>query len=183
MKKQLLIIGITMMLIAVSLGGCLESNMQEEGIVVLGNGMSHGDSPQNGIIDKGDIVYYGEISNKSDIITWVQGITIDYEKYGDYGDVILFNAMNDSSMQIIHRAMCWMEYHEEYGTYSVKDYGIVNVSNITITEFGLDKYMSNNSGFITRGDKNPICAQASGVCSEPVKLEWVIGKIVKLQDK
>jgi len=184
MKKEVILLGITLVLLAISFCGCLDSDTSEEdGIVILGDGMSHGDSPQDGIIDKGDIVFYNEISNKSEIITWVQGGVIDYEKYGDYGDVILFNSMNDSTMQIVHRAMCWVEYDEEYGSYTVQDYEMMNVSNITIAELGLETFMPNNSGFITKGDNNTICDQTSGVCREPVKLEWIIGKIVELRDK
>ena len=78
--------------------------------------------------------------------------------------------------------MCWVEYHEEYGTYSVEDYGIINVSDITIPELGLYNYMPNNSGFITKADNRPECDQPNGVCSEPVKLDWIVGKVVKLID-
>jgi len=184
MKKKSIIFIITLVLLAVGLSGCLDSNThEEEGIVVLGDGMSHGDSPQEGIIDKGDIVFYSEITNKSEIITWMQGKSLDYKKYGDYGDVILFKAMNDINTQIVHRAMCWVEYHEEFGTYTIEDYEITNVSNITIAELGLNVYEPDNSGFITKGDNNSICDQESGVCSEPIKLEWIVGKIVKLEDK
>ena len=186
MKKQLLIFGIKLLLFAVVFTGCTENkeNLSEEGgIVVESNSMSHGESSQIGIIDKGDIVYYSEIINKSEITTWAQGISIDYEKYGDYGDVILFKAMNDDNLQIVHRAMCWVEFDDENGTYTLQYYEMINVSNITITEFGLNGYKPNNSGFITKADNRPTCDQASGVCSEPVKFGWIIGKIVNLQDK
>jgi len=181
MKKQLIIIGATVIFVVVGISGCFENEgdiSEEEGIVVLTDSMSHGDSPQNGIIDKGDIVYYREISNISEIITWTQGQSIDYKKYGDYGDVILFNPGS-----ILHRAICWVEYHEEYGTYTVQGYDIINVSNISIEELGLEEYKPSHSGFITKADKKSICDQASGVCSDPVKLEWIIGKVVRLEDK
>ena len=184
MKKEMVPVIIIFWLFAIALSGCFESETQEEGgIEILSDGMSHGDSPQQGIIDKGDIVFYSEITNKSEIITWIQGKPIDYKKYGNYGDVILFKAMNDINTQIVHRAICWVEYHEEFGTCTIEDYEITNVSNITIAELGLNVYEPNNSGFITKGDNNSICDQESGVCIEPVKLEWIIGKIVKLEDK
>ena len=186
MVKKVVILGIIVIFIVVRLSGCFENekNTSEEyGVVVETSSMGHGDSSENGIIDKGDIVFYAEISNKSEIITWAQGESISYKKYGDYGDVILFKSMNDSNMQILHRAMCWVEYHEEYGTCTVQGYEMMNVSNITIAELDLEEYKPGNSGFITKADKKSICDQASGVCSEPVKFEWIIGKIVKLQDK
>lgn len=185
MKKQLLIIGIMLFLFAIFLTACTENkkNLSEEnGIIVESNSMSHGESSQIGIIDEGDIVQYSEISNKSEIITWAYGRLMHYKKYGDYGDVLLFNSMNDSNKQIFHRAMCWIEYNVKYGTYTLQDYGMINVSNITITAFGLNEFKPNNSGFITKADNRPTCDQASGVCIDPVKFEWIIGKIVKLQD-
>lgn len=59
---------------------------------------------------------------------------------------------------------------------------MMNLSNITIEELGLNEYEPNHSGFITQGDKNPVCDQASGFCSTPIKFEWITGKIVKLKD-
>jgi signal peptidase len=120
------------------------------------------------------------ISDKNEIITCAFGKSIDYKKYGDYGDVIIYK--NVSNEYIAHRTMCWVEYNEEYGTYSIDDYGMINVSKITIPELGLENYIPHNSGFITKGDNRPACDQPNGVSSEPVKLEWIVGKVVKLID-
>lgn len=111
MKGKLLSALFAILLLTIIFSGCSESDKpeEEEGIMVYGSGMSHGDSPQNGIIDKGDVVYSAEVSNKNEIISWALGKSIDYEKYGDYGDVILFDAVNDDKWQIVRRAMCWIE--------------------------------------------------------------------------
>ena len=177
-KKILLNLTIVMALILllVAFSGCTES---DKFYYMKSDGMSHGER-QEGIIDKGDFVLCEEISGKSEIITWAFGKSIDYKKYGDYGDVIIYK--NVSKEYILHRAMCWVEYHDEYGTYSIDDYGMINVSNITIIELGLEKYMPNNSGFITKADNRPACDQPYGVCNEPLKLEWIVGKVVKLID-
>jgi hypothetical protein len=80
--------------------------------------------------------------------------------------------------QIIHRAMCWVEYNEDK-TYTVESYALYNVASITIPELGLSNYKPSHSGYITKGD-NPITNdrsdQAGGICSEPIKLSWVTGK-------
>jgi signal peptidase I len=182
MKKQLIIIGIILFLFAVFLTACIEEKkifLEENEILIENNSMSHGESSEIGVIDKGDIVQYNEINNRSEIITWAYGRLMHYKNYGDYGDVIVFNCMNN---QIVHRAMCLVEYNVEYGTYTLQDYGLINVSNITITEFGLYQYKPNTSGFITKADNSPICDQASSICNAPVKFEWIVGTIVKLQD-
>jgi signal peptidase I len=176
MKKISILVVIFILTSVGLLSGCTESDRI---YYVKSDGMSHG-KRQDGIIDKGDFLICKEISGKNEVITWAFGKTIDYKKYGDYGDVILYK--NQSNEYIGHRAMCWVEYHDEYGTYSVEDYGMINVSNITIPELGLENYMPNNSGFITKADNRPACDQPYGVCSEPIKLEWIIGEVVKLID-
>jgi signal peptidase len=176
-KKQMFIPIIIVMLFLVAIfSGCAESDRL---YYMESSSMSHGER-QNGIIDRGDFIICEDISNKNEIITWAFGKTIEYRKYGDYGDVIIYKI--ETETYICHRIMCWVEYDEEYGTYSIEDYGMINVSSITIIELGLENYMPNNSGFITKGDNNSDCDQAYGTCNEPVKLEWVVGNVVKLID-
>jgi hypothetical protein len=79
--------------------------------------------------------------------------------------------------------MCWVDYNEEYGTYTVEGYDVINQTSITIPELGLNKYVvtrNPHSGYITKGD-NPVTNDRAdqapgGICSEPIKLEWVSGK-------
>lgn len=157
----------------------------ENKITVETNSMSHGDK-QDGIMDLGDIVLYSNVTEDNKIITWAEGKTINYEKWGNYGDVIVYYPYNDSELDvIIHRAMCWIEYNEFNNTYNVKYYELVNVSNVTIQELGLNQYMPNHSGFITKGDNeltNPVCDQAGNICVEPIKDEWILGKVYKIQE-
>jgi signal peptidase I len=176
MKKLPILVVVTILISVGFLSGCTESDMF---FYMISDCMSHGER-QDGIIDKGDFLLCEEISNKNETITWAFGKTFDYKKYGDYGDAIIYK--NESKENIVSRTMCWVEYHYEYGTYSIEDYGMINVSNITIPELGLENYMPNNSGFITKEDNRPACDQLRGVCNGPVKLEWIIGKVVKLID-
>ncbi len=139
-----------------------------------------------GYIDAGDMVLLVKINEKNDILTrgskfdgeYAKGIG-GFQSYGDYGDVIVYKKYGRSDEdQIIHRAMCWIDFNDD-NTYTVQEYGIIDASSITINELGLNNYQPTHSGFITKGD-NPVtndrCDQAGGICSEPIKPEWITGK-------
>ena len=139
-----------------------------------------------GFIDAGDMVLLVKVNEKNDILT--RGSNLGGEKanglggfqtYGDYGDVIIYKKYGKTNEdQIIHRAICWIDYNEDK-TYTVKEYGIEDVNSITINELGLNNYRPSHSGFITQGDNpktNDRCDQAGGICSEPIKTEWITGK-------
>jgi signal peptidase len=139
-----------------------------------------------GYIDAGDMVLLVKVNNKSDILTRgsdfggekAKGIG-GFQSYGDFGDVVIYKKYGRTDEdQIIHRAICWVEVNED-NTYSVPEYGLFDVNSISINELGLITYRPSHSGFITQGD-NPItndrCDQAGGICSEPIKPEWITGK-------
>lgn len=140
-----------------------------------------------GYIDAGDMVLLVKVNEKNDILTRGSNFGGEkakglggYQSYGDYGDVIIYKKYGRTDEdQIIHRAICWIEYDDIDNTYSVIEYGIDGASSVTINELGLNNYKPTHSGFITQGD-NPItndrCDQAGGICSEPIKTEWITGK-------
>jgi len=153
-------------------------------VAIESGSMMHLDEPfgRIGTIDAGDMVLLVKVYEYDDIRPQAteeakgsQGFT----SYGDYGDVIVYRkyGLLDAE-QIIHRAMCWIDVNED-GTYTVASYDLYNVSSITIPKLGLSKYKPAHSGYITKGD-NPVtndrCDQAGGICSEPIKLDWVTGK-------
>lgn len=168
-------------------------------VAIESGSMMHNDEPfgRLGTIDAGDMVLLVKVNTKEDVLP--RGSDIkgpfaskspgDYH-YGEYGDVVVYRPYGDPDRdQIIHRAMCWVEYHEEYGTYTVEEYGIYNetslggsslVGNRKIKEdLGLSNYRPSNSGFITKGDNpntNPTCDQEGGICTDPIKVEWISGK-------
>ena len=158
-------------------------------VAIESGSMMHRDEPfgRLGTIDAGDMVLLVKVNSKDDILTRGYDYSGEmakgdggFQSYGDYGDVIIYRKYgNTEEDQIIHRAMCWIEHHKEYETYSVDEWGIDNESYITISELGLNQYKPSHSGFITKGD-NPItndrCDQAGGICSEPIKPEWITGK-------
>ena len=158
-------------------------------VAIESGSMMHENEPfgRLGTIDAGDMVLLVKVNAKSDLVTRGSdfgGAKAEGESglktYGDYGDVIVYKKYGRSDGdQIIHRARCWIEYNQTYGTYTVDEYGLHNETSVTIDELGLTNYKPSHSGFITQGD-NPItnnrCDQAGGICSEPIKTEWITGK-------
>lgn len=151
-------------------------------VAIESGSMMHLDEPfgRIGTIDAGDMVLLVNVDGYDDIITQKEAKNEKgYFSYGNYGDVVIYRKYGRTDGdQIIHRAMCWVEYNEN-GSFTVESYELYNVSSITITELGLHKYKPSHSGYITKGD-NPITNdrsdQAGGICSEPIKLSWVTGK-------
>ncbi|HEC89889.1 MAG TPA: S26 family signal peptidase [Thermoplasmatales archaeon] len=154
-------------------------------VAIESGSMMHQNEPfgRIGTIDAGDMVLLVKVYGRDDVLTRegekAKG-NAGFRSYGDYGDVIVYKkyGRNDED-QIIHRAICWIDYNEKAHTYTIEEYNMYNVSSITIPDIGLINYRPTHSGFITKGD-NPItndrCDQAGGICSEPIKPEWITGK-------
>ncbi|MCD6448007.1 MAG: S26 family signal peptidase [Thermoplasmata archaeon] len=151
-------------------------------VVVTSGSMMHEDAPfgRIGTIDPGDLVLVKKINGREDVET--RGArdnpATKHRTYGDYGDVIIYYPMgNKKRVPIIHRAICWVEKNDD-GTYTVEEYGIYNATSINIPELHLSNYRPANSGFITKGDNNEYPDQIpnGGICEQPVKPEWIIGK-------
>lgn len=151
-------------------------------VAIESGSMMHLDEPfgRIGTIDAGDMVLLVKVQGFDDIITQKEAENNGgYDSYGNYGDVIIYRKEGRNDVdQIIHRAMCWIDYNED-DTYTVESYDLYNVSSITIPELELRGYKPSHSGYITKGD-NPVTNyrsdQAGGICSEPIKLSWVTGK-------
>lgn len=161
-------------------------------VAIESGSMMHENEPfgRFGTIDAGDMVFLVKTNKRSDVVTFIDKDPDNFY-YGKYGDVIIYRPYgNEKKDQIIHRAMCWVEYNEEYKTYTVEGYGIYNETSVTIPELGLDRWvypkkdpygntLKPHSGFITKGDNkqtNDKCDQVGGICVEPIKIEWVSGK-------
>jgi signal peptidase I len=154
-------------------------------VAIESNSMMHLNEPfgRYGTINAGDMVFLVKTYSKSDIVTYIEKDPDNFH-YGKYGDVIVYRPYGRTDEDpIIHRAMCWVEYNEEYDTYTVEGYGIYNESSITIPELGLRNYVvpgTPHSGYITKGD-NPITNDradqtSSYTCDQPIKVEWITGK-------
>ncbi len=106
-------------------------------------------------INIGDVVL---IKRPTEVITYKEGQTTNYQSFGNYGDVIVYRPNGDPNMTpIIHRAMYW-----------------VNAGD-TLP----NKQKAEHAGYITKGDNNAEIDQPSlfnGMPRlEPVKPEWIIG--------
>ena len=160
-------------------------------VAIESGSMMHLDEPfgRIGTIDAGDMVLLVDVDAKSDIVT--RGSSLGGEmargaggftSYGDYGDVIIYRKYGRTDEdQIIHRAICWIEVNEENNqtTYTVEEFGLYDVSSITIPSMGLSNYKPSHEGYITKGDNprtNRKSDQAGGICSEPIRVSWVTGK-------
>ncbi|MGB0653762.1 MAG: S26 family signal peptidase, partial [Thermoplasmatota archaeon] len=147
-----------------------------------------------GTIDPGDLVFVRDVDGKSDIRTYSQG---GKERHGEPGDVIIFKpGGSESRTPIIHRAMFWLEVHDD-GTFSVPELGLDRVDNLNQpvlvgpdSEYRLPRGYADTlranmerdgvsasmaSGFITRGDNNPNTDQTT-ISAYPIHPDWVIGK-------
>jgi signal peptidase len=153
-------------------------------VAIESGSMMHLNEPfgRFGTINAGDMVLLVKVGSRSNIVTQIDRDPNNYY-YGDFGDVIVYRPYGDENRdQIIHRVMCWIEYNEEYGTFTVEGYNVINKTSITIDELGLKNYIPNppHSGYITKGD-NPITNDRAdqspgGICDQPIKLEWISGK-------
>jgi signal peptidase len=162
-------------------------------VAIESGSMMHENEPfgRIGTIDAGDMVLLVKVNSKSEIVTQIAKDPDNYH-YQDYGDVIVYRPYGDEDRdQIIHRAMCWVEYHEEYDTYTIEGYSLYNVTKINIPELGLNDWthpkrdvkgrsITPHSGYFTKGD-NPrtndrVDQAVGGICNEPIKLSWISGK-------
>ncbi|MCD6107897.1 MAG: S26 family signal peptidase [Thermoplasmata archaeon] len=194
--RDIVIAFLILLTIMVSLWGYTGQPFPQAPLVVIESGsMMHKDASFGKLhtIDPGDLVLVVAVHSKADIITY--GEAKNGEKtcftYGSYGDVLIYrpDTNGDGSISdyidkdrtpIIHRAMCWVEYNKDTRLYTVKEYGIINATSITIEELGLENYKPKWSGFITKGDNNPVCDQSniyySPICPQPVPVSHIIGK-------
>ena len=102
----------------------------------------------------GDIVFIQDISRTS-IVTYQDGAADDYKSFGEFGNVILYRkyGRNDET-PIIHRAMYYVDAGEPMWVKGPP---------------------ASHAGYITKGDNNDYNDQYCGVCTEPIREEWVIG--------
>lgn len=185
--RELVVLALVVLLLASSLWIYTGQPFPKAPMVVIESGsMMHFNSPYGrlGTIDPGDIVLVRAVHSRGDVRTR-EGEKNDGggRTYGEYGDVIVYRPMNRTDRTpIIHRARCWVELvlTADGARYDIPDYGISNAESVNIPELHLYGYRPANSGFITAGDHNLEMGggadQSGGICPQPVKVEWIIGK-------
>ncbi len=126
--------------------------------------MEHSNNWTMGNINVGDIVLVKNIGgDPANVVTYVTGKTSGHSTYGEYGDVILYNAPNNQI--IIHRAMFYLSWTDGKPVVSgytgqnwikvTQDY--IVLMDASYTHRNLIVYLNNlvnKSGFVTVGDYN-----------------------------
>ncbi len=124
---------VVVVVLAALWGGTGQSFPGEAPVVVIESGsMMHCKVPMSfpcdperygrvGTIDPGDLVFVRDVDTADDITTFADG---GKSRYGMAGDVIIYRKDgNDLQTPIIHRAMAWLQVHDNF-TYSVPALGI-----------------------------------------------------------
>ncbi|MDR3075255.1 MAG: S26 family signal peptidase [Candidatus Methanoplasma sp.] len=157
--------------------------------VVESGSMQHGIGSQIGVIDTGDMVV---VKNKDSMViqSFIDGYKTGYERFGNYGDVIIYNRGPDLN-PVIHRAILWLDYNgngtwsapslEGYprelwlcsgspdgdymnlsGTLTLKNIGYVDTPDASIN---LDTLAAGSptDGYLTKGDNNSRFDQPSSL--------------------
>ena len=109
-------------------------------------------------INIGDVVII-QSYNRTNIVTYNEGIQSDYESFDYSGDVILYYKYGDTEVtSILHRAMYWVDKGDPMWT---------------------NGPLAPHAGYITKGDNtvtNRQIDQATSISKQqPIKEEWVIG--------
>ena len=165
--------------------------------VVESGSMQHSDRSSFSTIDTGDAVVVRS-PDKVTIRTYVDGYKEGYKKFGDYGDVIVYErpGMNP----VIHRAVIWLDWNstswealslEGFPTENWYNDGNTDYRNLTGTltfyNYGFSSQtvhlnldlLPEVSGYVTKGDNNPVFDNAPtglvpGLISEE-KILYVAG--------
>ncbi len=166
-------------------------------VAIESGSMEHDNPPppfgRLGTIDAGDMVLVQKVFKQSDLVTYGTAKNANDTNsffYGNWGDVIIYKPLGRTDVsQIIHRCMCWVDVDDNNGklTYSIEEFNIHNVSlSILTSELHKNGLIPNypyifpepwtNSGYLTKGDHNNVIDQATDICPQPVKLEWISGK-------
>lgn len=175
LRDVLIIISVVVIILVAAIGALFTySGMGSPLTIVESKSMQHSDTnSQLGIIDTGDMIVMVDPS-KTSITTYVEGSQNGYQKFGDYGDVIIYNR-NDGRNPVIHRAIIWLDYNDN-GTWSapsLKNFpkerwdvtnGDYNSMSGTLTINGLGwrhlsasinlNNLQHHSGYLTNGDNN-----------------------------
>ena len=121
-------------------------------------------------LHRGDLVFImdvKEVENGGLSITTREGGRGNY-KFGEVGDVIVFNADGNSNIPVIHRVEFLVEEGEDW-------YGRGNPNWVVGKGCGtMPNCPAPHEGYITKGDNNGKYDQSQGV-SGPVKSSWVKG--------
>ncbi len=195
--RDLMVAGLVILVLMGSLWGYTGQPVGSAPLVVVESGsMMHPDPPfgRLGTIDPGDLILVRSVDpedGREDIVTRF-GALADSEGrnpgegsrdgYGHPGDVIIFSqdeCSGPGKPPIIHRAMTWVEVHED-GTFSYHDEGGIwqeRRAQVELPSLSSDEF--SESGWVTQGDNPESNRQPdqAGICrNQLVEPEWLVGK-------
>ncbi len=148
-------------------------------VVVESESMQHSHEWSSvGVIDTGDLTLVRTLDKADGVVTWVEGRRTGYERYDDFGDVIVYhkNGLSDTT-PIIHRALVRVVWNETGGGFDVPslDPPLTNVQDSFVIE-DLNTY---HNGFreaidlrvdvaaiINNFDRNPAVAPHDGIITK-----------------
>lgn len=107
-------------------------------------------------------------TNDIGVVTHEEGMATEYQTFGSYGSVVIFQPPGRIGSPIIHRAMFHVEEGEDWHNRADEQYH--NAADCS----ELEHCPAPHDGFITLGDNNGEYDQANGLAA-PVKAEWVTG--------
>ena len=132
--------------------------------VVSSESMQHSSQWVPGVLNTGDMVFIKKISNPEiNVQTYVTGSDNNYSNYGEFGNVIIYQAPNGEL--VIHRPLFYLYWHD--GTPEVQGYHgqswiVIHYNYILLKGIGYShrnlivfiSQFRNVSGYITAGDYN-----------------------------
>lgn len=170
--------------------------------VVESGSMQHSNNWEFGVINTGDIVLVKKVGNpQKNLVTYVQGRQTNFSTYGDYGNVVLYNA--PGNLVVIHRAMFYLTWnngspvveHANNQSWITVNSAYVLIKDVGYKHRNLIVYIggfTNQSGFITMGDHNLASASSFfynsslnayrsadenvGIMPHPVTSSEIVGK-------
>lgn len=135
-----------------------------------------------GTLDPGDVAFV-QHADAHDVETLAAG---GGSHSGKSGDVLLYRPDGERSRALVlHRALFYLEVNAD-GTYTVADLGIDHeptldqdrLTALTGCVLGSTQesgqWSSDDSGFITRGDNNPLADQCEIMM--PIREDWIVGR-------
>lgn len=105
---------------------CVYECLLSPPLVISSGSMQHDENRSElGILDTGDLVLLDYEKDPAEIMTYAQSVSSGYSRFGEYGDVILYQT-DLSDIPIIHRAICRINYDGE-GTFSIPELSLLPI--------------------------------------------------------
>ncbi|WP_248895794.1 S26 family signal peptidase [Haloplanus halobius] len=104
------------------------------------------------------------------VVTREAARAADYQKFGGYGSVIVYDEPGDGGPPVIHRAHFWVDRGENW-------YDRADPDHISASSCGeMPNCPAPHAGFVTKGDANGQYDQVNGISrSGPIKPGWIVG--------